>query len=110
MLDPLTRLLRDLVQIPSVNPMGRPLSGPGILETDLTLFLEGYFEALGVPIQRQTIAPGRENLIARYQAPKPGPTILFDVHQDTIPTDGMTIDPFLATLRATACTAGAPAT
>ncbi len=95
-MDPSIRLLRDLVQIPSVNPMGRDLSGPGILETDLSLFLEGFFQALGVPIQRQRIASGRENLIVRYEAPKPGPTILFDVHQDTIPTDGMTIDPFLA--------------
>ena len=95
-MDPLIRLLRDLVQIPSVNPMGRPMSGPGVLETDLSLFLEGFFQALGIPIKRQRIAPGRENLIARYESPKPGPTILFDVHQDTIPTDGMTIDPFLA--------------
>ncbi|HEU5119309.1 MAG TPA: M20/M25/M40 family metallo-hydrolase, partial [Isosphaeraceae bacterium] len=95
-MDPLIRLLRDLVRIPSVNPMGRDLSGPGILETDLSRFLEGFFQALDVPIQRQRIASGRENLIVRYEAPKPGPTILFDVHQDTIPTDGMTIDPFLA--------------
>lgn len=95
-MDPLTRLLRDLVQIPSVNPMGRPLAGPGILETDLSLFLEGFFQALGVPVERQRVAEGRENLIVRYKAPKPGPTVLFDVHQDTIPTDGMSIDPFLA--------------
>lgn len=95
-MDPLIRLLRDLVQVPSVNPMGRPLSGPEVLETALSRFLEGFFQALGVPVQRQEIAPGRENLIVRYDAPKSGPVLLFDVHQDTVPTDGMTVDPFLA--------------
>ena len=44
----LTRLLSDLVAIPSVNPMGRPLAGPEFLETRLTDYLEAWFRELGV--------------------------------------------------------------
>ena len=93
-MDAVTRLLADLVAIPSVNPMGRPLSGPGFLETGMTEYLLGWFADLGVPCERQVIAPGRENLIARHTPAGAKRTLLFDAHQDTVPTDGMTIDPF----------------
>ena len=46
--DDVTRLLSDLVAIPSVNPMGRPLVGRGFLETRLTDYLEAWFRELGV--------------------------------------------------------------
>src|SRR5262249_49358496 len=51
------RLLRDLVAIPSVNPMGRDIKGPDIFEHRLTDYLENFFRTLGVPYQRQPIAP-----------------------------------------------------
>ena len=92
--DELTQLLRALVSIPSVNPMGRPSSGQTFLETRLTAYLEAWLSARGVACQRQTIAPGRDNLLARYEAPGSQRTILFDVHQDTVPADGMTLSPF----------------
>jgi acetylornithine deacetylase/succinyl-diaminopimelate desuccinylase-like protein len=41
-----------------------------------------------------TVAPGRDNVLARYEGPDSRRTLLFDAHQDTVPTDGMTIDPF----------------
>ena len=68
-MDAVTRLLSDLVAIPSVNPMGRPLSGPGFLEAGMSDYLERWFRELGVPCERQTVAPGRDNLLARYEAP-----------------------------------------
>jgi acetylornithine deacetylase/succinyl-diaminopimelate desuccinylase-like protein len=92
--DDVTRVLSELVAIPSMNPMGRPLSGPGVLEADLTHYLEQFFRDLAVRIERQPIAPSRENILAFYDAPAARRTILFDVHQDTVPVDGMTIDPF----------------
>ena len=97
--DAVARLLSDLVAIPSVNPMGRPLSGPGILETALTDFLESRLRALGVHVRRDPILPGRDNLIAKYESPGASRTILFDVHQDTVPAEGMTIAPFSPTIR-----------
>jgi acetylornithine deacetylase/succinyl-diaminopimelate desuccinylase-like protein len=98
--DDLTRLLSDLVAIPSVNPMGRGLSGPGFLEGGMSDYLERWFSVLGVPFERRPVAPGRDNLIARYDAPGSRTTLLFDAHQDTVPTDGMTILPFLPTIDA----------
>ncbi len=97
-MDDVTRLLAELVSIPSVNPMGRPSSGEEFLETRLTAYLEDWLGELGVDCHRQPIAPGRENLLSRYEAPGSRRTILFDVHQDTVPTDGMTIPPFEPTI------------
>jgi acetylornithine deacetylase/succinyl-diaminopimelate desuccinylase family protein len=97
--DAVTGLLSDLVAIPSVNPMGRPLSGPGFLEAGMSDFLEGWFRERGIPYERQPVSPGRDNLIARYESPRGRRTVLFDAHQDTVPTDGMTIDPFAAEVR-----------
>jgi acetylornithine deacetylase len=93
-LEPVTRLLADLVAIPSVNPMGRPLTGPGYLESGMTSYLEGWFADLGVPCERWNVAPGRDNLVARYQPAGARRTVLFDAHQDTVPAEGMTVDPF----------------
>src|SRR5580698_9061545 len=64
--DDVIRLLSDLVAIPSVNPMGRSLSGEGVLETRLTDYLESWFRDLGVECRRQAVSPGRENLLAWY--------------------------------------------
>src|SRR5690606_29849189 len=88
-LDHVTRLLADLVAIPSVNPMGRPVSGPGFLEAGMSDYLERWFRELGVPFERQTVSPGRDNLIARYTPAGARRTLLFDAHQDTVPVEGM---------------------
>jgi acetylornithine deacetylase/succinyl-diaminopimelate desuccinylase family protein len=93
--DELTGLLGDLVSIGSVNPMGRALAGPGVLETRLTSYLEDWLGRMGISCRRQPVSPGRDNLLARFESPGSRRTLLFDVHQDTVPTDGMTIDPFL---------------
>ena len=98
-MDAVTRLLSDLVAIPSVNPMGRGLTGPDFLEGGVSDYLEGWFRELGVDVERQVVSPGRDNIIARYRSPKGRRTLLFDAHQDTVPTDGMTIDPFAPELK-----------
>lgn len=90
--------LSDLVAIPSVNPMGRPITGPEFLEHRLTDHLQQLFESLGLPWIRQPIEPQRENIIARLDGPvspeRGGKILMLEAHQDTVPTDGMTIDPF----------------
>ncbi len=89
-----TRLLRDLVAIPSINPMGRPLQGPDIYETRVTAYLEEFFRTLGVRWLRQPVAPGRDNILAFHEPRGADSTLILEAHQDTVPTDGMTIDPF----------------
>ncbi len=91
-----TRLLRDLVALPSVNPMGRPLQGPDIFEYRVTAYLEDFFRSLGVGYERQPVAPRRENILAWTDAPEAASTLMFEAHQDTVPTDNMTIEPFAA--------------
>lgn len=88
------QLLQELVRIPSVNPMGRAVSGPNFLETRVADYLERFFRDLGVSCERQPVLPGRENIVARFEPPNAKGTLLFEAHQDTVPVDAMTIDPF----------------
>jgi acetylornithine deacetylase len=89
-----TRLLRNLVALPSVNPMGRDLRGPDVFEHRVTAYLEDFFRGLGVRYERQNIAPQRDNIVAWYEPDRATSTLVFDAHQDTVPTDGMTVAPF----------------
>ncbi|HVS37907.1 MAG TPA: M20 family metallopeptidase [Gemmataceae bacterium] len=91
-----TKLLQDLVALPSVNPMGRDLRGPDVFEHRVTAYLEEFFRGLGVRCERQTVAPGRDNILAWYEPAGARRTLILEVHQDTVPTDGMTVDPFAA--------------
>lgn len=97
----LSELLTELVSSPSINPMGRTDIPPHLChESRVTAVYERHLRALGVPVERAEVAPGRHNLVARYLPPTPAPvTLLFEAHQDTVPVDGMTIDPFAAEIR-----------
>jgi acetylornithine deacetylase/succinyl-diaminopimelate desuccinylase family protein len=89
------QLLRDLVRLPSVNPMGRSWASDHVLyEHRVTAYLERFFAQLGVTSERQSVAPKRDNIIARFDSPGASRTLLFEVHQDTVPVEAMTIDPF----------------
>jgi acetylornithine deacetylase len=92
-IDPLP-ILQDLVAIPSVNPMGRDVSGSIYYEGGVSDYLVGFFEQLGVEHRRIELAPGRSNVLAVLRGTPENNTILLDAHQDTVPVDGMTIDPF----------------
>jgi acetylornithine deacetylase/succinyl-diaminopimelate desuccinylase family protein len=93
-----TPLLRDLVKLSSVNPMGRDLPSDICLEHRVTAYLERFFRELGAPFERQSVAPGRDNIVAHFVNPAAQRTLLFEVHQDTVPVDHMTIDPFGAAI------------
>jgi len=99
---PLT-LARQLVAIPSVNPMGRAVEGPQYYEERVTDYLEALFTELGLPSERQIVAPGRENIVTRLEGrptlAEGGALLVFEAHQDTVPVDGMTIPPWEPTVR-----------
>jgi acetylornithine deacetylase/succinyl-diaminopimelate desuccinylase family protein len=89
--------LQQLIRIPSVNPMGRDVTGAPYLEGALTDYLQQFFQRVGVPFSRQSVAPGRDNIMARLDAPAGAdqrPIVVFEAHQDTVPVDGMTIAPW----------------
>ena len=87
-------LLKELITIPSVNPMGRHIDGPEFLEEGMTNWLEHWFTDLGVDCQRVEVQPRRSNIIARCPGSPDRPTVLLDAHQDTVPAEGMTIPAF----------------
>ncbi|MCA9093183.1 MAG: M20 family metallopeptidase [Planctomycetaceae bacterium] len=93
-------LLKDLVSIPSVNPMGREVEGPEYLELGMVAYLEQFFRNLGVPYYRQPGFDGRENIFARFENPQARRTVLLDAHMDTVPVEGMIIPPFQPTVEA----------
>jgi acetylornithine deacetylase/succinyl-diaminopimelate desuccinylase-like protein len=96
-LDPV-ETLQKLIQTPSVNPMGRDVSGPIYGEGRMTALLEKICRDQGWPCTTQRVDEGRFNLLAyALGSPLPqfgGELILWDVHQDTVPVDGMTVEPF----------------
>lgn len=91
-------LLRDLVRIPSVNPMGKTVSGPEYFEYAVTEYLQTLFTNQGWAWERQTVFPQRENIIARIDGAVPpeqgGELLVWEAHQDTVPVEGMTIPPW----------------
>ena len=99
----LTQTLIELVSLPSVNPMGKAVDGPEYFEYRVTEYLESLFHSLELPFERQTVAPKRDNIIARLDGEVPvsagGPLVLFEAHQDTVPVDGMTIEPWTPAVR-----------
>lgn len=101
-------LLRDLVAIPSVNPMGRDVSGLGesgdlYFEHRMTAYLVDWFHRHGLQYVTQELAPRRSNIIAKLEGnsdpQRGGGIVLFEAHQDTVPVEGMKIEPFGAELR-----------
>jgi len=101
-LDPV-KVLTELIAVPSVNPMGRSVEGPPFGESRLTDHLERLLKDIGLATRRQAVEPGRENLLATLDGQVPasqgGRLVLLDAHQDTVPVEGMTVEPFRAVVR-----------
>jgi acetylornithine deacetylase/succinyl-diaminopimelate desuccinylase family protein len=99
----LTQTLSDLVALPSVNPMGKPVNDQVHCEHRVTDYLESLFRSLDVPYERQAVEPLRANIVARIDGQvspsEGGELVLFEAHQDTVPVDGMTIEPFAPVVR-----------
>ncbi len=93
-LSPAVRSLRDYIAIPSVNPGDR---------TDLPAEQTGesrYAEHVREQLRRMGVdaellgREGRQSVVAEVRVPKARQTILIASHLDTVPVDGMEIDPF----------------
>ena len=88
-------LLETLVAIPSVNPAYDPESAG---EAQVATFVAAWARALGLAVQRQTVFPGRDNVLVRLEGPTDAPVLLFESHMDTVSTGTMP-DAFTPTLR-----------
>ncbi len=87
-------LLRDYVAIPSVNPMGRD-DIPDAIAGERR-YAEHVAEQLrGMGLDAVLVGEGsRASVVAEAQRPGARETVLVASHLDTVPVDGMEIDPF----------------
>ena len=108
-------ILRELVSIPSVNSMGRNDLSP-VGEARLTEHLAAPAEGSGIVCPAAERSPRDEKTCWRgwMAIRRPscgGGLILLDAHQDTVPADNMTIEPWSVPRCARAgSTAAGPAT
>jgi len=83
--------------------MGRDVDEAMHGESRMTDLLVEICRQHGWPSWRQTVHPGRDNLLALIEgypsARDGGELLLWDVHQDTVSMDGMTIEPFAGEVR-----------
>lgn len=93
-LSPGIRHLRDLIALPSVNPMGRDdLPAEIVGEGRVAEHLAQAFRRLGLDAAIVG-GKGRESVVAEAHAGPDAETLLIASHIDTVPVDGMEIDPF----------------
>ncbi len=87
-------VLADLVAIPSINPMGREVSGPEYGEARIADYVVDFLGRHGIAAKRREVQPGRENVLAVVAGARPAPALLLETHMDTVPVDRMRIAPF----------------
>lgn len=78
-LDPVA-LLEQLISVNSVNPS---LGGPG--ESELALLVAGLLRDAGSHVDLHEVEPGRPNVLATLAGGDLRPSLLFEVHLDTVP-------------------------
>lgn len=79
------KLLRDLVALPSVNPAFTRPDDPHAGESRVGDFLFHTAKRLGLDVERQTVLPGRANILVRYSpSQKPRRRVLLAPHLDTV--------------------------
>ncbi len=87
------QLLRDMIAIPSVNPM-RANSGE-FVERGMANFIETMLSRARIDCKRQQVAEGRDNVIGIVHATGSARNgLMLNSHMDTVPVDNMSIKPF----------------
>ena len=88
-------LLKELVRIPSVNPYDDASSGG---EKEIAEFIASTLDDLGLKVSLQHVNRNRRNVIGTLKGGSKG-SIMLNAHLDTVGVTGMTIDPFLPTVK-----------
>ena len=84
--DKTVQLLSDLIAIESVNPIFDAQSGA---EAAIANFVEDYCRRLGLDVSRQSVLPGRENVLAELRVAGAKQTLLLESHMDTVALEPM---------------------
>jgi acetylornithine deacetylase len=85
-MDPVIRLLRELVAIDSVNPT---LAAGAAGEREIAAAIAQEMRAFGLDVEMQEAAPGRPNVIGVLDGRRPGRTLMLCGHTDTVGVTGM---------------------
>ncbi len=86
------QLLRDMIAIPSVNPMGATNQSA---EKGMANFIENVLNGARIDCERQTVSEGRDNVVAIvHSTDRDVNGIMLNSHMDTVPVDNMSIKPF----------------
>ncbi|RMD91385.1 MAG: M20 family peptidase [Calditrichaeota bacterium] len=88
-----TELLKDLVTIPSVNPMGATVKNDIYGEKAIAEYIADFFRKLSLDYEIYEVHPGRPNVVATWLV-NAKLTILLEAHTDTVDGKNMVIDPF----------------
>ena len=86
-MDPVIRLLRDLIAIDSVNPSLVP-GGAG--EASVAALVATELRAAGIDVETTDVAPGRPNVVGIIEGRAPGRALMLCGHTDTVGVEGMT--------------------
>jgi acetylornithine deacetylase len=85
-MDPVLKLLRDLVAIDSVNPSLVPgAAGEGAIADAIA----AHLRRIGLDVEVQEAAPGRPNVIGVLEGRRKGRSLMLCGHVDTVGVDGM---------------------
>jgi len=90
-----TQILKDLVQINSINPS---LSPEGAGEAEIGSYIADTLSSIGLEVTTYELAPGRMNVVgilrSRRSGRERGRSLLLNAHMDTVGVEGMLRDPF----------------
>jgi len=86
-------IARDLIALPSVNPMGSGLTGGFYSEKGVADYVEAFCQRLGLDVEIVGNDPDHPNILATVNLGLPE-TILLEAHMDTVSHEDMTIPPF----------------
>jgi acetylornithine deacetylase len=81
------RILKDLIALPTVNPMGRPYECTEPVERKVVAYITDLFSRYGIEIVRQACSPIHESLVITIPGRTKGPITLLESHIDTVPAD-----------------------
>lgn len=92
-LDTAVQLLSEFIRIDTTNPPGN--------EEEAVLFLDGYFDRVGIPTEIFRVAPRRANILARIPGKNKGKPIVLLSHIDVVPArpDEWEVLPFSGEVR-----------
>jgi len=85
------KVLSNLVAIESINAS---MKGAKNKEAVIGNYIFDYLSGLGMEVQRDEALPGRPNILGRLAGADSRRRLLFEAHLDTMPVEGMEIDPF----------------